>query len=179
LWPLSSDQNQQGERLAHDQWYFLLGSALGTIVYLPNVLADYRQHGSNTYGVSWYKIHAPQLTELWHATHERNERLVAAEGRARMFREANESLAGPLRGRAIEAARWYDQLATLVRSRAELYDAKGWAERASKLKGLVRAGAYGSNAKEFSHLSLAMDASVGVSGIFPLIESITRRIAGR
>jgi hypothetical protein len=179
LWPLSSDPNTEGDRLAHDQWYFLLASALGSIVYLPDVLADYRQHGGNTYGMSWYRALAPQLTELWHATHERNERLAAAEGRARIFRQASDTLTGDLRDRANEAAQWYDELAGLIRSRAELYDGTGLADRTSKLRDLIRAGAYGSNTKEFSRLSLAMDATIGVVGAFPLLERVTRRLARR
>ena len=48
LWANSLDQNFDGGPLAHDQWYFFLASVIGKIVYLPDLLADYRQHEDNT-----------------------------------------------------------------------------------------------------------------------------------
>jgi glycosyltransferase involved in cell wall biosynthesis len=39
------------QRLAHDQWYFILASVLGSIAYLDHELVDYRQHAANTYGL--------------------------------------------------------------------------------------------------------------------------------
>ena len=179
LWPFSSDQNDEGERLAHDQWYFLLASALGLIVYLPDLLADYRQHATNTYGASWFRILAPQLTELWHATHECNQRLGAAESRVSILRHLSKRLSGKLRQRANEAVDWYDQLTALIRARGELYRGRDWEQRASALKRLVGAGGYGSGAQRFSRLCLAMDATIGVLGAFPLVERVTRRIVPR
>jgi len=172
LLPLTSDQNQEGEQLAHDQWYFLLASALGSIEYLPDVLADYRQHGANVYGVSWYRIIVPQLTELWHATHKRKHRLAAAEERATIFRRICGRLGDPWQQRAEEAAEWYDRFSAILRTRAELYDGQTWGERRSALAQLVRAGG-------LSRLSLAMDSTVGIAGLFPIIERVTRLATGR
>jgi glycosyltransferase involved in cell wall biosynthesis len=179
FWPQSSDQNHKGERLAHDQWYFFLASALGSIMYVPTVLADYRQHGANVYGMSWYRTLAPQLNELWHATHKRKLRLDAAERRAHIFRQLSQRLTGKLQDRANEAAAWYEQLVSLGRMRAEVYDALSMGERMAALGRLVRAGGYGSRAPEFSRLTLAMDVAIGVTGLFPRVESVTRRLARR
>jgi glycosyltransferase involved in cell wall biosynthesis len=179
LWILSSDQNHEGERLAHDQWYFLLASALGSIVYLSDVLADYRQHEANTFGVSRYGLLAPRLTELWHATHDRKRRLDAAKGRAVIFRQLSERVSGQLHERSSEAASWYDRLADLVCIRSHLYDAPNLVGRASTLRRLVRANAYGSKPPFFSPITLASDATVGLLGVFPLLESFAQRRARR
>ena len=48
LWATSVDQNRPDEPMAHDQWFFFLASALGSIAYLNKPLALYRQHGANT-----------------------------------------------------------------------------------------------------------------------------------
>ncbi|HEX5257603.1 MAG TPA: glycosyltransferase [Sphingomicrobium sp.] len=178
LWPLSSDQNEEGERLAHDQWYFFLASGLGSIVYVPDVLADYRQHGENTYGMSWYRALAPQLTELWHATHQRTDRLNAAKERARIFRQIGD-LSGVLRDRADAAACWYDHMAGLLRRRAELYDTGDIRTRVSTVRALVRSGAYGPGGAAWSRASLAMDATIGIVGAFPVLERIARRVTRR
>jgi glycosyltransferase involved in cell wall biosynthesis len=42
----------QYQKMAHDQWVFFLASIFGEIVTLPDVLADYRQHDSNTFGAT-------------------------------------------------------------------------------------------------------------------------------
>ena len=60
LWPRSLDQDRRGQPLAHDQWFFFLASALGTIVYIDEPLVAYVQHGANTYG--WGK---PDYGKLW------------------------------------------------------------------------------------------------------------------
>lgn len=179
FWPQSVDQNQEGELLAHDQWYLLLASALGSIVYLPDVFADYRQHGANAYGVSWYRMFAPQLNELWHATHGGRLRLEAAEGRAHIFRQMSLGLSGKPLERTKRAASWYDHLAALIRTRLEVYEGASLTTRASALKRSLGNGGYGSTPPQYPRLTLAMDATVGIAGLFPLIEKITRRLARR
>ena len=50
-WPRSVDHLSTSNRMAHDQWYLFLASAIGDIVCLDERLVDYRQHGGNAYGV--------------------------------------------------------------------------------------------------------------------------------
>jgi hypothetical protein len=42
----------QRDEPSHDQWVFFIASVFGSIVYIDNALATYRQHGSNLFG--WY-----------------------------------------------------------------------------------------------------------------------------
>ena len=51
LWPSSRDFfYDDGRPLAHDQWFFLLAAVMGSITYIDEPLAKYRQHTSNVYG---------------------------------------------------------------------------------------------------------------------------------
>jgi hypothetical protein len=179
LWPASIDHDEQGQRLAHERWYFFLAATLGSSVYVPELLADYRQHSANTYGLSWFRARVPQLTELWHATHKRKLRLAAARSRARLLRQVGERTDGIWRTRSSDAAEFYERLANFAQLRGEIYDASRWAQRTTSLKRLVQARGYGSSAPRFSRLSLAMDATIGVVGAFPLVERVTRRLARR
>jgi glycosyltransferase involved in cell wall biosynthesis len=177
LWSASCDHDEEGQPLAHDRWYFFLAGGLGSVEYVPALLANYRQHGTNTYGLSWFRTRVPALTELWHATHKRKLRLQAAECRARIFRQISERLRGESRERSSAAAGWYDQLADLIGIRSEFYDANSVAGRVSALRRLVGANAYGSEPSRFPRLTLAFDATFGLLGAFPLVEGLTRRLA--
>jgi glycosyltransferase involved in cell wall biosynthesis len=178
LWPLSRDHDEPGERLAHDRWYFFLAGALGRTVYVPYILADYRQHTQNSYGLSWFRTRAPKLTELWHATHKRNLRASAAVSRAQLLRQASGHATGDWACRAAEAAAWYDHIAALGSSRMQIYDGERLAQRASAFGRLVRERGYGSSPAQYSLLALAMDATIGIGGAFPQVEAVTRRLTG-
>jgi glycosyltransferase involved in cell wall biosynthesis len=177
LWPTSRDHDEEGELLAHDRWYFFLAAAFGSIAYVPALLADYRQHGTNTYGLSWFRARLPTFTELWHATHKRKLRLAAASSRAHLLRQVSERSDGLWRDRASEAASFYERLTTFAQARREIYDGSRWTQRTSALRKLIHARAYGTSAPAFPTISLAMDATVGICGLFPLIERLVPRSA--
>jgi glycosyltransferase involved in cell wall biosynthesis len=179
LWPASRDHDEEGELLAHDRWYYFLAAALGSIAYVPAVLADYRQHGTNTYGLSWFRARLPTFTELWHATHKRKLRLIAASNRAYLLRQVSERSGELSRDRASDAASFYECLMSFAQVRGEIYDGSRWAQRTSALRRLIRAGGYGSGAPRFSRLGFAMDATVGLTGLFPLIERAAPRLKRR
>lgn len=48
---LSLDYFNGVEKLAHDQWIFLLAVAFGQVIRMPDILARYRQHDTNTFGL--------------------------------------------------------------------------------------------------------------------------------
>ena len=50
LWRSSIDEHVLSEPMAHDQWFSFLASVLGSIVYIAEPLAAYRQHGDNVVG---------------------------------------------------------------------------------------------------------------------------------
>jgi hypothetical protein len=166
LWGESLDQNFDEEPLAHDQWYFFLASVLGDIVYLPDVLAHYRQHSGNAFGwtgLSW--------SAFGRATgHSRTAGLAvarradAAQARASILQKAADTLEEPPRERLLQASRSYSDFARLYRLRAMLYEAEGLRARATAFRELLRARFYGGNPWQIGRLGLAMDCMLGLTG---------------
>jgi glycosyltransferase involved in cell wall biosynthesis len=167
LWPKSVDQNYEGEPLAHDQWYFFLASVIGTIVYLPDVLADYRQHEANTYG--WRSIASTLLArisgEARRASQAIGHRLKAAESRASILEQAAEGANEPSKSRLRQGSEMYREYAQRYRYRAALYESRSYSERGRAFRQLLASHAYGKGAWRIGPLGLAMDCLLGLTGI--------------
>jgi glycosyltransferase involved in cell wall biosynthesis len=167
FWTDSVDQNCEGERLAHDQWYFFLASVIGSIVYVPDVLADYRQHGTNTYG--WQRLGSALLSrvaeEAKDARRAVRRRLAAAEARAGILQRAADRVQGPLRDRLLQGTERYRQFAQRYQLRAALYDGRVYSERGRAFRQLLAARTYGKDAWQVGPLGLAMDCLIGLTGI--------------
>jgi hypothetical protein len=172
LWAQSKDQNTDGEPLAHDQWYYMLASALGVVVYVSVPLANYRRHSANTSAMSFYWLRFRGLTHLLRATRARHRVAMAALNRAHLFRQAAQQRASPWRREAAEAARWYDQVHAFWLKRTDIYDGSRLTRRTSALLRLVAAEGYGPFLPSFSRSALAMDSIIGVSGLFRLLERL-------
>ena len=167
LWQLSQDENADGERLAHDRWYFFLASVLGTVQYLPECLADYRQHGQNTYG---WRLFAPSLqARVLDRVNDAGRTIArrgrAAESRATVLRHVAASMSEPAKGRALAGEDAYRRLAERCSLRSEIYESGTLVERARAFRKLMRAGAYGSHPWQFGPFGEAMDGLIGVTGL--------------
>jgi glycosyltransferase involved in cell wall biosynthesis len=178
LWDLSVDENADGERLAHDRWYFFLSSVLGSVQYVADCLADYRQHGQNAYG--WRRfapsLQALVLDRLDDAGRAIARRGRAAESRAIVLDRIADRVDEPSRGRAVLAAKAFRKLGERCSIRAEIYESATLVDRAKSLLNLLRAGAYGSDPWKFGPYGLAMDGLTGVTGLH---SKSGRRIAAR
>jgi len=167
LWSKSVDQNSDGEPLAHDQWYFFLASVTGRIVYLPDVLADYRQHEANTYG--WRGLLSTLLLRVAEETEDARRavtrRLAAAEARATILRQAAEGAEEPLRSRLRQGSAMYGEFAQRYRLRAALYEGRSYRERGRAFRELAGAHGYGRGGWRIGALGLAMDCLFGLTGI--------------
>ena len=167
LWTGSRDQNFDGEPLAHDQWYFFLASVIGKIVYLPERLADYRQHGQNAYG--WRGAVSTLLSraaeERKNASRAVRRRLAAAEARAAILQKAAEDVEGPIRRRIQQGSEKYAEFAQLYGRRAALYEAQSYRQRGRAFRRLLASQAYGRDAWRIGPLGLAMDCLIGLSGL--------------
>jgi glycosyltransferase involved in cell wall biosynthesis len=168
LWAKSLDQNCEGERLAHDQWYFFLASVVGRIVYLPDALADYRQHEANTYG--WRGRLSALLSRIAEETEDARRAVVrrwtAAEARAEILEQAAaEAEEEPLRTRLQQGSEMYRKFARRYALRAALYEGNSYRERGRALRQLIAAGGYGGGGWRIGPLGLAMDCLVGLIGI--------------
>lgn len=178
LWELSIDENADGERLAHDRWYFFLSSVLGSVQYLADCLADYRQHGQNTYG--WRRF-APSFQALVQDRLDDAGRAIARRGRASESRaivldRIADRVAEPSRGRAVLAAEAFRKLGERCSIRAQIYESSTLVDRTRSLLNLLSTGAYGSDPWKFGPYGLAMDGLTGVTGFH---SKTGKRIAGR
>jgi glycosyltransferase involved in cell wall biosynthesis len=129
FWEMSFDHKEIHcqERMAHDQWFFFLASVFGSIVWIDQILASYRQHGDNCYG--WAAPSALQKLS-WHvlpSLRGRAEEYAALEkgagNRANILAQLSGTLTGAWQDRADVAAEKYRQLEHLYRSRRWLYEA--------------------------------------------------------
>ena len=159
LHPRSIDPYCPTEPMPHDLWYPFWASVLGKMVYIPDALVEYRQHGGNTSG--W--PHASWLTYL-HENIVNAEEYTAANvvntGNRLELLEAARALVEPSELPRIEAAlRFYKKLHVLNERRLEIYRPGGISRRAKTLTALLREGAY---AGPLGYDALVLDAFIGL-----------------
>jgi glycosyltransferase involved in cell wall biosynthesis len=150
------------EPLAHDQWFVLLASVLGHVVFVRKSLALYRQHGSNTFGV--YPDRRARLYRL--ARGETFIRMAARASRNRveLLERLQADLAPAQRERAQRGIAYYDALSRSLDARLPVYASTSIARRCGALWKLLRSGAYGkrNGSARFTRLDLAMDVYLAV-----------------
>ena len=142
LWPESAHSFAIDQPEAHDQWFYFLASSLGTIAYIKEPLALYRQHGKNLFG--WNdkpsfrrridKIRMPTARGL-------NTRALMARKRAAILDQIA-GRGGEYRSRAASAAVGYRKLEQNLRGRQEIYLATKTVSKVSCLVVAVVSGAY-------------------------------------
>lgn len=144
LWAESVDSFETTNRMAHDQWVFFLASALGTVLFVDEPLASYRQHGSNTHGLS-SRLNRPK-NDIAHWIAEGSERVLsfgaALGGRARILEMAQAGLSGAWLERACAAARTYREMEANFALRSKLYSEARFVGRVKAWLEAVQAGTY-------------------------------------
>ena len=144
LWRGSVD-NLFCERMAHDQWFFFLASALGTTSYIREPLASYRQHPESTYG-------APRSSErflgrlgawIQSAASEHASFSKAAEARSSILSEMQPRLNAEQLALARIAAVGYHDLARHCAQRSATYGSPQASERLAAWRKALVDGAYG------------------------------------
>jgi hypothetical protein len=180
LWAQSVDNLHADQHMAHDQWLFFLASALGTVAYIDQPLAGYRQHGGNTYGLDradhgwrgqlnhWINVRARDFAPL----------TVAATRRADILEQITQRLDAPAdriwRERARVAVAHYRAFADHARLRARVYDGATIPARAMAWAAMLRRGAYGNSSRwTFGHKAALIDAGCLVAP--HALSALTRR----
>jgi glycosyltransferase involved in cell wall biosynthesis len=164
LWETSVDFYSTGERMAHDQWFIALSSALGSIAYIEEPLAYYRQHGSNVKG--WRQRET--LTELARSLLvNSSDRYANAEASARAWAgildRAKENWHDVWHDRASLAAATYLWLAQQYADRTILYTSTNPSVRLRAFANILSSGGYtGHGRYNLSRKSLAKDAVLGI-----------------
>ena len=140
---MSLDYNDLRAPLAHDQWVFFIASVFGSIVYIDNALATYRQHGGNLFG--W---HPPLefFTTLPYLLSSPSRRLDAFQQAYRRFAQILEKTRHDLtdtweQHAAVGAAR-YRFLADLFAARKRLYTSAILAERVKAFHRILSTNGY-------------------------------------
>lgn len=160
LWPATIDQNEGDVMLAHDQWYFFLARALGSVRFIDEPLVLYRQHDKNTLGASTRISLAQRVarkvlhfgtTDEWAA---RSALSRASVLRAIWDREPSDRLS--------EIADLYEIFAMRRRRRAAIYCSKSAFARGIALIRSLGAGDYQGGAWAFQPPSLVRDVWSGV-----------------
>lgn len=159
-WHLSLDHHHAREPLAHDQWYFFLASALGSIEHVSEPLVQYRQHHSNAFG-----LRRPTLG-LRDRIRSSNTSLVrranAARQRSIILDLAAKTLPQPYRQRAIEGHLFYKRLAELSDLRAKMHAYPAFIDRVHSFAAFVRAKGYGAEPSQFGLGALALDVLIAL-----------------
>lgn len=165
LWEMSLDQWHAGERLAHDQWFHFLASVLGKIVYLPEELAQYRQHDSNVFGWARQRPGSQLLVALRRGVDAYELHAHAACVRSLILERAAERLEGTWRDRAVAGAKAYRSYAARHAQRVALYRGRGFGSRARAFRNLLAMNAYARTPWHFPSIDLVKDFSLGLSGL--------------
>lgn len=151
--------------MAHDQWIFMMASALGKVSYLRDALVDYRQHETNLYGMEfrpqsrWQRL-TQKLKEFSDYGHlelafSRIAQVLAAA--------AGYPMEAKLARRACEAATLYQAVASAYGERNAAYAAASASVRAAAWMQLVRKGRYEpGKGFYFAHQGLLRDFVHGV-----------------
>ena len=162
LWPKSVDNLKTDTMMAHDQWFFFLACALGTIAFVDVPLAGYRQHDNNTYGVErpprtvgeriarWVNVRSKEYVSF----------TIAAHVRAAILNDSFDRLGPEQQARAKLAIVRYETLSRHCAWRAAIYDPGPVLPRLSAWQALLRDGAY-SNRTRWSFGRKAMLADFG------------------
>ncbi len=163
LWDLSFDHiTDEGDILAHDQWYYFLAAALGRIAFLDEDLVHYRQHGSNSFG-------APPERSRWRRLADRFEHYAEQDRRAERGAQSRADVLTAIAGRepalaerATMAAACYQAYAARLARRARSFGARNPVTRMSGLVSSLLAGDYRGRPWGFDPRSLPRDMWWGV-----------------
>jgi hypothetical protein len=170
LWADSADPYVEGEPMAHDQWYFFLASVLGTVVYEPALLADYRQHGNNASVWRRPRLLSRAKKQIRLASQISRQRALAAETRAAALERVAADVRSTDEATLRTAAHRYRQLTNRWRQRAGIYESDSWKFRLSAIFKLIANGSYGLSGWRLGPLLLGLDITLGLTGLAPKAE---------
>jgi glycosyltransferase involved in cell wall biosynthesis len=140
---MSLDHNDVAAPMAHDQWVIFIASVFGNIVYIGDVLAFYRQHGSNHFG--WYpplRLFAGVRDFLHNPAEDTYDLQQAALRCAEILEKAKCNMADVWYRRATAGAARYRFLAELYAARVRLYTSPILVERMKAFSRIMSTGGY-------------------------------------
>lgn len=158
----SIDPYAPHEPMPHDQWYPFWASVLGKIAYVPDSLAQYRQHGANESG--W-----PAHYIAYAIDHIRNAELYVAgnaigtKNRLELLRRCRHLLREDEQECIDAAIGYYEAFGVESDLRLAIYRNKRLGSRVGALVSLARSGAYtGRRSTAWGFDALLLDALIGI-----------------
>ena len=165
LWATSMDYAKHSERMAHDQWFFFLSSVLGSIAYVNEPLAYYRQHDANVVGIAKRKNNTNSMRLFFanFATKYAHFEVCATKCSNILDRAAKEKWNGVWCDRASVAAAKYRLLAQQYGDRSTIYTAGKMSRRLTAFRSILSSGGYRRyDNYNFGPKSFAKDVLLGV-----------------
>jgi hypothetical protein len=159
LHPRSIDPYCPNEPMSHDLWYPFWASVLGTMAYIPDTLAQYRQHSANTSGWPHRTLYAYLHENIVNAEQYTAANVLNTGNRLELLEAARPLVDRQELPRIEDAIRFYESLHVLNERRLQIYRKTGISRRASVLRALLREGAY---ARSLGYDALMLDAFIGV-----------------
>ena len=168
LWPRVQDYFRKDTEMGHGVFFFLLATGLGSVCYLDDELAEYRQHDRNTMGTG--KRTRPSFRERWQyrlenrsETYDHLSQISALTAELFIGLSWLEPFCPLLRSRAAEAAAAWRSLAPVYADRAALCSAP-LLERVAAFARLYKRGAYSERSFwTFGAKGLLKDAVLGLA----------------
>jgi rhamnosyltransferase len=160
----SIDPYCPGELMPHDQWYLFWASVLGKIVYVPDCLAQYRQHADNASGwphIGFFAYVSDHLSNA--ASYVRGESL-GAKNRLDLLQACRELMPADEIARIDAALAYSKRLCARSDLRLAVYRGETLTDRARALFDLIGRGAYiGKTSETLGLPALLLDAAVGAT----------------
>ena len=158
----SIDPYALSEVMPHDQWFPFWASVLGDIVYIPDSLAQYRQHGANESGWPAHYI-AYALDHIRNAEQYVAGNAAGAKNRIELLKRCRDLLHEDEHGRIDAAEHYYGAVAAASDCRLAVYREKSLTGRMDALLSLVRDRAYtGARSDAWGFDALLLDAFIGI-----------------
>lgn len=158
----SIDPYALSEAMPHDQWFPFWASVLGDIVYIPDSLAQYRQHGANESGWPAHYV-AYALDHIRNAAQYVAGNVAGAKNRIELLKRCRDLLHEDEHVRIDAAAPYYAAVAAASERRLAVYRDESLTGRFRSLVSLVRDDAYtGARSDAWGIDALLLDAFIGI-----------------
>jgi glycosyltransferase involved in cell wall biosynthesis len=158
----SVDPYAPDQPMPHDQWYPFWASVLGGIAYVPDSLAQYRQHGANVSGWPAHYI-AYAIDHIRNAEIYIGGNAIGARNRLQLLQRARDLVTADERARIDAAVPYYQALCIQSDQRLAIYHNKTIASRLRALVSLIGQGAYtGSGSNALGSDAILLDAFIGM-----------------
>jgi glycosyltransferase involved in cell wall biosynthesis len=158
----SIDPYSLRDSMPHDQWYPFWASVLGDIAYIPDRLAQYRQHGANVSGWPAHYL-AYAIDHIRNAEAYVGGNAIGARNRLDLLQRSHDLLTDNEIARIEAAIPYYRTLCIESDQRLAVYKNETLGGRTAALRSLIRQGTYtGAGSTALGLDALLLDAFIGI-----------------